>query len=1751
MIQEVLESDFAQRLKVIDNDIDLTILYNPFDKTDRTDTKLIWAPGKSLADYLDGLPTEVEWVVAVNHKLVTAEKFAVTTLSPADKLTIAVVPQGSAKSILRIVAIIVVIVAAIYLGPAIATALGYSATGSAAAGITAGLTAIGGLLVNSLLPPPKPTSASTSGDSPSYGYDGPANTATEDAPIPVIYGTFVTGGNIINSSTQTDGETQYLFMETAVSEGEVSQIYDVKLNGQSAAYWNDITVETRTGKATQGRIPWFNNTLISEGVGQILDIEANAITHTTLEAVEQFRLDFVFPQGMALFDIHGNQSPMDVTIKSQYRLHGTTTWIDLPDILNHHNQRSVVRVSALSPVLDLGIYDIRTWRTVAERTDNLALETCQLTQVVGILLDPVNYNNTAVVGLKIKADKQLSSFPTLTCTVDGVLIHTYDAYGNDLGLSFNNNPAWVALDMLTNSRYGGNLALTRFDMARWYDWAQSCTALGLGFNGVFDTTTNLWDAVQNVMRIGRAQIIRTGQLYTVAMEVSDDPVMLFGPGNMLEKSFQMTWLSLTDRANEIEVQYNDATDNYRQHTVRVVDNDAYNRGDAPKQSSIALLGCTNFDQAQREAYLQLALNKYVTLSATWDAPVEAIACTVGDVVFVAHDMPNWSTSGRIAPGSTAAVINLDKPVTIDGTSSYQLLILHSAVHVLDVSVISVNGNSITINAQPNIIFHRVIKGSKDMMMMRRTTVGGQEIIQLDDASSINNGDTVALWAVDFIETIPVTGMAAGTYTSITLDRSLVQNPTDFANYMFGPLATVQRPFRIQKIQGSGDHHRTLTALEYNANIYLDPENPAQPPIYTSPQFTIAPIQVDHWVEELIGRSDKRSRVSFFWAANPGLTFVYDGADIYLTRGTEPEKLIATVRNAETTYSVDADVGDVLTVRLVPIDNKGKRGNALASTPVSYTVIGNNIAPPAPTGLTATAAALSITLNWVNPLIPNLHHIEIYESTADDLTTASHIADSMSSQFLRAGLPKNSTRYYWVRAVDNNGNVSAFSNSNTAGAVATTLANLTTDLVGQIVNAQIAKNAIDASNLISSQQLVQTGTSISSADHTISNFFYDTTAGQMYTWNGSAWVVPTAIAKAGSITTASFAAGLSPVQVVSSLSSISSPAEGATAMLTSDGQLYRYHAGVWTAAVPATNITGQLTDSQLAALSTSKLTGSITAAQIQANSITAAQIATGAITANELSAGAVTANKLAANSVTASSIAANAITTASIQAGAVSTAQLAAGAVTASILAVDSTNMVTDPTFADVTARGWGANVYWQQLGSGGQAFTAWGLEDGTTADAQAMQVQACAILSANANGVSTGSRIRTQPIVIDATQAYRMGVLVYASGGALTINASAQTIQLRATFVDGTGSSLSTISSGAQPASAFKTTTPIILSFGATGETAIPAGAVAVRFDILVLNNSDTTHNFKWCVASPSLRLGVSGTMLTPGSISTAHISTSGLDASAITAGTITAAQIATGGIVANNIAGGTITGNKIATRQLTATHLVLGTLTGDVLNANFFQGQTFTAAAGTNGYLQMDGNVVSNGGKFDGPAFRVYDNQATPAKRVVVGRDQNRYGLFVWDASGNPVFVEDGLADSTVSTGTITAGAVTKPYGFAITTDISVVQGPIWSPIWTQGFTVDYPANGVFHGSMFINFNSQNGMNFRYRVRAGSATGTDQFSPVSLGPGIFVTQSFVGTFGVGAGTFYFVLEAQTITADGNNAHIIPGSTGMMLVCQR
>lgn len=124
-----------------------------------------------------------------------------------------------------------------------------------------------------------------------------------------------------------------------------------------------------------------------------------------------------------------------------------------------------------------------------------------------------------------------------------------------------------------------------------------------------------------------------------------------------------------------------------------------------------------------------------------------------------------------------------------------------------------------------------------------------------------------------------------------------------------------------------------------------------------------------------------------------------------------------------------------------------------------------IIPPAPTGVTASAAFRSITIFWDQPLYAGHARAEIWRFDANTIGSAVLIGTSSSTAYIDI-VDGNSTYYYWVRFVSTTDLPGPF--HATSGATATTAPDvnfLLTTLTGAVTSSQLTTSLQNTINLI--------------------------------------------------------------------------------------------------------------------------------------------------------------------------------------------------------------------------------------------------------------------------------------------------------------------------------------------------------------------------------------------------------------------------------------------------------------------------------------------------------------------------------------------------------------------------------------------------------------------------------------------------------------------------------------------------------------
>lgn len=535
--------------------------------------------------------------------------------------------------------------------------------------------------------------------------------------------------------------------------------------------------------------------------------------------------------------------------------------------------------------------------------------------------------------------------------------------------------------------------------------------------------------------------------------------------------------------------------------------------------------------------------------------------------------------------------------------------------------------------------------------------------------------------------------------------------------------------------------------------------------------------------------------------------------------------------------------------------------------LTATVDGKQVPPGIPTNLQTKNSYRAVEVTWVNPTDRDLNHIEIWGGATSNVSNATLLGKSGGTKFIFNMEPMEE-KWFFVRAVDNSNNKSSF----TTGKKGTALFIDQSD-----VNINVDQLLEDA-GLSAVEVLPNLPTSGNFDGRTV----YNTDDRQLYIYDSVTGTWKPAVEPFNPddlvLDRGNFPPDLKPVEVLTSLPTTGNY-EGRVVMLLSDGKIYRYSNGSFTAAVPAVDITGQITSGQIAN-----------------NAITETKISGDAISTPKLKTNAITSDKIAANAITSDKITANAITTGKIAAGAISTDKLAANSVVASKMAItDFNNLVPDDQMID---------------------RDAW-------------------IVSAPANNVTHNPNTTSSSVISSR------GVFNIASGGAeaTTIYSGRSSCTAGDEFYFSTeiwSGALADVRVAIQflnkdntQAGAKITNMGNQLGLRKVEEYAVaPAGAIEVRLYYFVPANGYGGGNIT--VGAPVIRMRNKGELIVDGAITANKIASNSVNTNHLVANAVTAGIIAAGAVSASAIQAGAVTADKISVNSLSAISANLGTIEVD-----------------------------------------------------------------------------------------------------------------------------------------------------------------------------------------------------------------------------
>lgn len=844
---------------------------NPFDLTaDAHEMEL--QPGESIGQALgrEGL-THRRYVLTLDGEILPPER-ALEVVPPQNKELMLIVEPGN--SALRTIAMVgVSIAAAAFAGPLggfLASTLGVAA-GSVTTAIAGALISLGGtLLVNGI--------ASLFAKGPGgagYGVLGPATTARSGIPVPKGYGKMRRAGNIVESWVDIQGSNgdahdvddgadtigrQYINVRVDYGHGPARLFENLLLNGRDINEYQDVsylllygTNDQGTVEATDPRWQILNRTTTGSTINTQPTTAFNTINNNYPQSqrvrcgvpnnyvvakgkrtdTQKITVFVTFPLGVWRLDDSNNLQRLAIDYDVYYRAAGGG-W----QLAQHHYyyniRQTLLRQATIIDNLAPGRYDIKVVKNGSGAVfnaldafehesnkfgDELWVESVQETSYTALA-----YPGKIQICLRFMATGQLSgSDVNLTADITHGLRNELPAEIADLP---EDAPAAVAYDVAHDDVTGAGLPDSRIDLdflRRWGDHTQTMVDDGDGgqqrlavFNGVFEQDgRNVWDTLSTIAAMSYANLQRVGTKLTGWLDAPDVPVQMFHSGNIIRGSYDLTYLNLEDRAQEVQVDFSDANDDYKvRNPARVVRAANQTAIEALKKSRVSLLGSTSWVQSFYWAQLHLRELEDLLRTHKWQTNIQAVRARTGNVALLQRELPKWGAGGLLQPGSTTSQLALDRDdLTFNGTDTFSLYVLQPALQRAAVTITAVAGNAVTITGYDGTTqVLRLRQGDVDVAIRKATATQ----LTVDDVTGLSNG-AATLWDLDVMEERQVSNLVGSV---ATLSAPLSTAPQEYAGYIYQWSQSKPLLVRIKNIRKiMGQRRYEITAIDYADTTY--------------------------------------------------------------------------------------------------------------------------------------------------------------------------------------------------------------------------------------------------------------------------------------------------------------------------------------------------------------------------------------------------------------------------------------------------------------------------------------------------------------------------------------------------------------------------------------------------------------------------------------------------------------------------------------------------------------------------------------------------------------------------------------------------------------------------------------------------------------------------------------------------------------------------------------------------------------------
>ena len=511
--------------------------------------------------------------------------------------------------------------------------------------------------------------------------------------------------------------------------------------------FQDVGLDFRFGTANQTFISGIKNIETEVGIGTQVTT-TNPVTHTvTQSTINAVRVTLNFPS-MQVFNDEGGIDGTEVRLLIKVIENDGTTTTAVDDTVKGRSTNAYFRDYLINLASGTSFpVQIRVERVTPDSTESSTVNAFRFNSATNIIMKQNAYPNTAHTALRFSAEK-FPRIPNRVYRIRGIKVkipsnatvnatHGNLTYAGTWNGTFKaskewcSDPAWILYDLLTNDRYGCDIAESSLDKFTFKSVSEYCGALIDAGNGDGSTEPrfscninitqqadafNLINALCSTMR---AIAFYSAGTIAISQDAEGKATKyIFNNSNVTDSGFVYNGSSLKTRHTVINVQYLDMIT--QELDIETIEADAATQTKyGIRTKTIKAFACTSRGQAARlgKWFLFNEQNSGESCAFTTTAAA-GVLVRCGDIIEIADSLKAGVRRGGLLSSVTSTtVVVLDDSASTDipTSNSPTISVVMPDGSVETKTISNVSGATITVSSAfsttPNVNAPYVLESS--------------------------------------------------------------------------------------------------------------------------------------------------------------------------------------------------------------------------------------------------------------------------------------------------------------------------------------------------------------------------------------------------------------------------------------------------------------------------------------------------------------------------------------------------------------------------------------------------------------------------------------------------------------------------------------------------------------------------------------------------------------------------------------------------------------------------------------------------------------------------------------------------------------------------------------------------------------------------------------------------------------------------------------------------------------------------------